>query len=420
MTTTSAWRRSVRVAIPLGLAGAVVGLAAAPALAAASLTVRVGGSSVDGSTLRQNATLQVTGSDTATDRTGLSRSRTLSLSVNRPDAGNYPLAPDKKVASDADGTISGSLDTSCPPWNSGGCTEAVNGDYIFTFSDGSTTRTSRVTLQVPPATPSGFAASTDQTVVTFTWQANSEPDLVGYDIVEGDSNDVTPGGIDPSACDSGGCSISIDFGSSARGTSATFHLFALRHTAPGSSSTVASGPSAPATANFPAPTPSNSPSDSPSSGTGGHGGKTGSGGGGSTGSGGGTGTGNTGSTGTGGTNTGTSSGPASHPVSGRHPAADLQASLPTVSAGNAPDLPSVVTEVKPLPQGTYKPTLAYPDQVQRDAVRKPVTAGAPAAVVHGLVRVLDTVALWRTVAGAAVVLLLVAHLHAWLRRVEIE
>lgn len=407
MTTLPRLRNAGRVAVPLGLACGVVGLTAAPALAAVTLTVESAAGSVDGSTVHADTTLRVTGTDTAPDRTGLSKSRTLSLSVNRPDAGEFSLAPDKKVRSSDDGSITGSLDTSCVPW-AAGCTQAVNGDYVFTFSDGSTTRTSHVTLQVPPQTPSGFAAGESGTVVTFTWQPNGEPDLVGYDIVDGDGNDVTPGGLDASSvCDSS-CSVSVDFGAGARGTSRSFRIVALRRTAPHSAGTVASDPSAAQSVSFPAASPSGSPSDQPAAGgtSGGNGGGSDAGG---------TGTASHGSTG-GGT-TGRHGG-GSRPPS-RHPAADLHATLPTASGAALPSLPTVLTEVKPLPQGSYKPTLAYPDQVQREAIRKPLTAKPTTAVDH-LVRVLDTHALWRSLAGAAVLLLLVAHLQAWLRRVDID
>ncbi len=393
-----------------GIAGATVALAAAPAVAASSITVRSGSTSVDGGTVRQNTTLQVVGSDTAPDRTGLTAARTLSLSVDPPGAGSYDLAPHKSVKSNADGTISGSLDTTCVPW-AGSCVDAVNGGYAFSFSNGSVTRTSHVTLLIPPATPRGFAATSDDTVATFTWQPNDEPDLVGYDIVEGSGNDVTPGGIDDSVCDADSCTVSIDFGGSARGTTHSFRVLALRHTAPRSTSTVDSEPSAPQSVSFAA---ASSPSGAPEAGSG-SGDGTGSGGGSGQSDGGGT-----GRTSSGGGHSGSGEGsPSTHRVSGRHPAADLRASLPTVTAGSAPDLPNVVTEIKPLPQGTFKPTLAYPDRVSRDPVTRPVAA-APDGVVHDIVRVLDTSALWRGVGAAAVLLLLVGHLHAWIQRVEVD
>jgi hypothetical protein len=149
-----------------------------------------------------------------------------------------------------------------------------------------------------------------------------------------------------------------------------------------------------------APTPSNSPAGGGSGGSSGGAGGTG---GGSTGAG----------------HTGSGSGAGHHPVSGKHPSADLSASLPTYTAGSAPDLPSVLTEVKPLPQGTYKPQLPYGDQVTREPVRHKDT-GVRATVAHDIAGVLDTGSLWRGVAGAALLLLVAGHLHAWVQRVETD
>jgi hypothetical protein len=98
--------------------------------------------------------------------------------------------------------------------------------------------------------------------------------------------------------------------------------------------------------------------------------------------------------------------------------ADLNSSLPTVSAGNAPNLPDTITEVKPLPEGTYKPTLAYPIPLTSDS-RHPVSQSS-AGVVTDLRRVLDTSALWRGLAGAALLALVVAHLRAWVARVDVN
>ena len=108
-------------------------------------------------------------------------------------------------------------------------------------------------------------------------------------------------------------------------------------------------------------------------------------------------------------------------MSGKHAAADLRTSLPTVTAAGAPDLPSVLTEVKPLPQGSYKPVLPYGDQVVKD--KKPQLAqGNQGAqqVLQDFRKVLDIGALWRSLAGAVVLMLAAAHLRAFVERVEPE
>ena len=130
-----------------------------------------------------------------------------------------------------------------------------------------------------------------------------------------------------------------------------------------------------------------------------------------------------GSTGGGSTSGGTTARGTSHgggkSISASHPSAALKAYLPTLSAGAAPNLPSVVTEIKPLPQGTYKPTLAYPDQVipGERVVHKRGTAIA--SVRDDLVRVLDVSALWKALGAAAVLLLVAGHLRAWLESVDL-
>ena len=392
--------RVARIAVPAGIAVAVVTLAAAPALAATNISVSSGGSSMsDGSVLDHDATISVKGTTDAG-----TTSRQLKLTVDPPNRSAVTLKTGTASALQS-GQLSASLDTSCPDWSDSPCVEAVNGTYTFTFQAGSTTSSSSVDLRVPPAAPSGFQASNNGTVVTFSWTPNSEPDLMGYDIVDGSGNDVTPGGMDAgSVCDSSGCSVSVDFGSNAQGTSRSFSVLALRHTSPGSGGSISSPSSNSQTVTFPAP-PSPPPSSSPGGGSGG-----GTGGGGS---GGGTSGGGGGSSGGGGGSTGHGT----RQLSGKHPAADLRSSLPMVTAAGAPDLPSVLTEVKPLPQGSYKPTLAYPDQVAKTPAGSAVKHNAQ-AVFKDFRKVLDIGALWRSLAGAVVLMLAAAHLRAFVERVE--
>ena len=394
--------QGARVGVPLGIALAVVGFAAAPALAATNVSVTSGGSNLsDGAVLDHNTNVSVKGSSDST-----ASSRQLKLTVNPPGRSAFTLKTGT-ASPLQNAQLSASLDTSCPDWSDSPCVEAVNGTYTFTFQAGSASSSSSVQLRVPPAAPNGFQAANKGTVVSFTWSPNSEPDLMGYDIVDGSGNDVTPGGMDAnSVCDGGGCGVSIDFGPSAQGTTRSFSLVALRHTSPGSGGSVSSPASAAQTVTFPAPPPP-PPSSSPSSG--------GSGGAGSGGSGG---------TADGPTGSGSASGrggSSAHQLSGRHPAADLRTSLPTVTAAGAPDLPSVLTEVKPLPQGSYKPVLPYGDQVVK--TKKPLVAddrNNAQQVLHDFRRVLDIGALWRSLAGAVVLMLAAAHLRAFVERVEVD
>lgn len=394
-------RRTGRIALPTGIAGAVVMLTAAPALAAVALSIS--GSHLSNGQVRENDRITASGSGSATDPTGLSGSRTVKLSVRTPADGNYTF-DSKSVPNNKDSQLSGTFDTSCAPWSN--CRPAANGTYTFVFDDGSRSSSKDVTLVIPPATPTGFDATTDGTVATFDWQPNAEPDLLGYAILDG-STDVTGGGVDAgSVCDGSGCEVTIDFGTGVRGTQHTFSVVALRHTSPGSSGSIDSPASASKTVTF---APETAPSDAPSSGG------TGTGSGAGTGSGTGTVGGGTHTSGTGGTHGGRGSAP-----SGKHAAADLRSTLPTLSAGAAPDLPSVLTEVKPLPQGSYKPVLPYGDQVTREKVTRPSVAGITASRVDGVAKVLDTAKIWRGLGVAAALLLVAGHLHSWTRRVELD
>jgi hypothetical protein len=382
MTARNLLRHGGRVALPLGIAAAIAGLATGPVFAAAGNPTVTRG---DGS----DATAAATSSDTCLHIDGTvpqSVSGATTSLVIVDAQGNSHSVGSVKASATASKTLSFQFSTAGLSW-SGGCgsgsKQALNGTYKAQLTGGVNASAS-FRLALPPATPSGFAADASDTVASFTWNPNQEPDLAGYDIVDETTNtDVTSGGVDAgSVCDASGCSVSVDFGSGAQGTTHTFHVVALRHTSPGSSGYLDSPASPSKSVAFPAaPTPSSTPP----------GGGSGGGSGGSGGSGGGSGGGGSGSggSGSGGSTAGHGSGKSSHPVSGKHPAADLSASLPTYTAGSAPDLPSVLTEVKPLPQGTYKPQLPYGDQVTREAIRHKDT-GVTATVAHDIAAVLDT------------------------------
>jgi len=392
-----------RAGIAVGIGGAIVGLAAAPAAAAtAGLSVSPTG------TQNHNVVITVSGSY---DNSTSASSKAVKLTVDKPDSSSATLYSGTAGSFSSGSTPSKSVDTSALD---------INGDYVFRFTVGSTTYGPQtVSMRVPPAKVGGFTASPSGTVAHFTWSANSEPDLAGYDLVDvtdsGNPRDLTPGGVGANVCDSSGCSVDIDFGSSAQGTSRQFVIDALRYSSPSHSSTLASGDSAPATVNFPAPPPPSSGGSSDgssgggsSSGGGGGGGTTGGSTGGSTGGGSSSG-GTTGGSAGGGK---TSGGKSGHGISSDHPNVALKAYLPSFTAGAAPNLPAVVTEVKPLPEGTYKPTLAYPDQVVGETSHRQGAATA-AGVREELVRVLNVDAVWKSLAGAVLVLLMAAHLRAW-------
>jgi uncharacterized membrane protein YgcG len=388
MNARATSRRLLRAAVPVGIVGAVVGLAAAPALAATSFSVTANGSNADGRTFTAHTTLSISGHlDTSLS------SRTLALLVERPDSSTYTLRT-KSVGPGSDATINTSVDTACPPWAASPCNPAANGTYTFTFtSNGSVKGTPvTVTLAVRPAkpdAPTGFAASASGTVATFSW--NTVSDVDGYRLYDG-GNPLAD--VDPSICGSSSCAVTYNYGPAVYGTTHSFHAVALRD---GASGTVESDPSGSDSVTFPdAPA---SPTPSAGGGSGGGGGGSGSGG-----------------SGSGGGSTGGHSNP---PTTTGNVARDLNTHLPTTSAGAAPNLPSVIATIEPLPEGTYKKTLAYPPRVVGETERRE-TAGKATAVVQDIARVLDEGALWRGLAGAAVLMLVAAHLRAWVARVEID
>jgi hypothetical protein len=400
MSTNGSARLIARVLVPVGVVGAVVGAAAVPAFADSTVTVN-GGASAE---IDSHAVVSIAGHyDNSTSPT----SKPLQLVVTDPSGGAHVIYSGTAGAF-AKGTIpTQSFDTSCQPWATT-CIEPDNGDYSFVVKLGSAPSTpATVWLRLPAAKVANFRAGPAGTVANFSWSADTDPGLTGYDVRDS-SGSVTPGGLDPSSvCDSSGCSVSIQFGSGVAGTSRSFTVLATRRD--GHGGTVTSDPADWQTVNFPAP--------STGGGGGGGGGSTGSG----SGSGSGGGSGSTGgthqTTGGGGTGSSTGSGSARR-LHRNHPAADLRTFLPTASAGAAPDLPSVLTEVKPLPEGTYKPTLAYPDQVSREALKKPTTVAA--TVQRDLNTIIDSGPLWRAIAGAALLMLVAAHLRAWTERVELD
>jgi hypothetical protein len=386
-------RVSARLALPLGIASTAVAIAAAPAFAASSVTVNGDDSGV----VDHQTTLSIVAHY---DNSGSLTGKTVNLVVTDPSGNDHTLWTGTAKAASTGNSPAISFDTACEPWTSP-CAEAVNGSYAFRVDVGSTSSSATsIRFNVPPAAVQNFRGGADGTVATFSWNNNTEPDLVDYDIRTGGS-DVTRGGLDPSSvCDSSGCSVSIQFGSDVSGTQEQFAIVARRRSAGGG---LVESPDATTNVSFPAP-PSPAPSGRPGS-TGGGGGSTaGSGGRGGTASGGGAGGGTRGTT--------TSDRPL-----GKHPAADLRAYLPTVTAGSAPDLPSVITEVKPLPMGTYKP-LVYPNRIKREAIHSG-QPGVAAAVVGDIAGVVDSGPLWRALAGAAVLMLVAAHLRAWVERTDV-
>src|SRR4051794_27559903 len=101
-------RHAGRVALPVGIAAAVVTLTAAPAFAAISISIS--GSHLSNGQVRENDRLTVSGSGSATDPTGLSGSRSVKLSVRTPSDGSFTF-DSKSISSSRDSQLSATLDT---------------------------------------------------------------------------------------------------------------------------------------------------------------------------------------------------------------------------------------------------------------------------------------------------------------------
>ena len=103
-----------------------------------------------------------------------------------------------------------------------------------------------------------------------------------------------------------------------------------------------------------------------------------------------------------------------------------QAKLPNLSSGDLPgaNLPGAVLPgaegagTQALPQGTYKPTLAYPSTATSSSPA--LETGTKSSVTSSFQAVVDKPVLWRALALAIILLLGGTHLLSWLRRTPID
>jgi hypothetical protein len=352
----------------------------------------------------------------------------LSISVPGPQAGPYV------VASTTGSSLSWTFTPACPN-HSGGCptgsAPAYNGRYTASLSGG-TTGTRTVYLQVPPAAPTGVAATaTAQHRVKVTWAANKEPDLTGYDVFASDGTVV----VENLPIDT--LSYEFDLPDSGYGGEHGYVVRAHRlacANCPDNSAQLDSPLSQPGTVTLTEPTPEPQPSDD-----GGSGG-TSTGGGDNTGNGG---YGNDGTTSSGGTSTGgnSSGGGTTQPSgngyddagntsgsfsSGSKPAAAVAQQraafgltfknfAPKLGAPKLPPLPQFAPQ--PLPEGTYDPLLNYGDD--KEPGGGAAVASGPSlttSVVETFTEAFQGARLFRSIAIALLLLLAAGHLRLWLRQ----
>ncbi|HVE73960.1 MAG TPA: hypothetical protein VNA30_02570 [Mycobacteriales bacterium] len=406
-------------------------LVAAASPAAADITDPVAGATYDSETTVY-IRAEIPKSTTTTD---------LRMHVPGEPAANERLLARRGPSSEA-GILRYNFDTGCATFPTcSGRAPARNGTYQLTLSGGTSHRTTFV-LRIPPRPPTSVQArTTAYREITITWQKGDEPDLTGFLLTTGDETVIKQLGLD--ACSGTDCRTTVGYNQDEFGER-SFAVKALRSTAPGSTENIASSRSAVASSQLEAPPPppppppsSAEPSPTPSSGGSGSG-STGSGsgsGGGPpiTGGGSGTGSGSGSGSGSGASGGGRTTGPITNTgggnVGGITASAGNRAALaqrtafgltfrafgPKLGIAKLPPLPQTSAPVvagAPEPDGTFEETLSYEDQIITERVSVPQSASARVSRAVG--HALDSDQLWKSLAGALILLLVGAHLRRWL------
>jgi hypothetical protein len=323
-------------------------------------------------------------------------------------------------------------------------TQVANGGYqavlttktrgITSCSTDSTKPSKSWTFAVAPSAPTGVDATlSGDRQITVTWNMVSGPDPDKYYLYDASAGVVLTAVPNTSDyCSGGRCAEVVTYPQSTYGQE-SFQVSALRSN--GTGDYVESEKSSSASATLPPP-PTSDPSPSPGGGGtgGGQGGGQGGGGGGGTGgggtaggggaAGGGSGTGSTG-TGTGGGATGGGAGTTSGSSLGLGSIGGVRRGLTfSASSGNVilppappPAIAAPGANLDPVigasPDGPYKETLPYG---ARAAAGQTEHRGAAAQVFHEVSVAFDGARLWRSLAGAFLLLLAGAHLRVWMRR----
>ncbi len=402
-------------------AGALVTLAALPAAAAGSHL----------SVTRASDGSQVTDAVTRTDvlqvRAQLPAQTGSTQLVVSPPAGGGHVVAQGSASQFSSATLAFDFSTDCFTYDPkrapcSGRSPAPNGTWTLQLTGG-LSETRQLVLRIPPAKVTGLSGSAQGTTVTLHWTPGAEPDLRGYQVLDGAGNVVVTGIAPADACTSDGCQAAFDVGKNATGQR-TFAVRSQRAVCPSCSDTLPAPASDPVTVTVGSPS-SSTPTSGGSTGGSSQGtvsysggqsssGSTAGGAGGAT-SGGGT------AAPQGSTTSGHQTSPARATTTQRaRPSGNLDSTfnrfVPPPAAAAAPDVPAV--QMAPMPEGTYKPELAYGDQTVGGYVKvRDAGGGSLQAVVEGVV---SSGSLWRSVAGALVMVLAAAHLWAWLARTRLD
>jgi hypothetical protein len=384
-----------------GIIGAGVFGFAAPAAAATDSVTIDNASSL---TIKSSQSLSIQGVAAAYCQSGLSK-RSASLSLQGPSGSSSVTQTIKSSGNtpcNKDITMSASI-----------ASPKRNGSYLVKLDSHGVEKTAALNVLIAPSRATGFAVSSAGTTASFSWTANPEPDITGYQVTSGSGSTVATTGTD--ACSGSSCATSVDLGSGVAGKTEKFAVRAVRCGLSCSDAVV--GPSSStASTTFPKATPSPTPTPTPTTtptGGGGNGGNGGNGGGGgiilSAGNGGGHGS-HTGGAGGGGGGAGSKHQPKNH-----LPSFHI-GSLPVI---HLPSLPGLETKVKPLVLGKPGGKIHYPaPKLATTTKQKPRTTTQ--AIRHDIVTGLKMPPLWRGVAAAAILLLIAMHLRAWAARVDLS
>lgn len=395
------------------MAGGVAALAVvgfAPTLASAAAnndTVTVAGGSQYTYTFNQSPSIKAVAQPNCAV---LSNPKPVVLSISGPGVSDSTLVSHKADCGSAVtlSPSSSSVNTAHPAWN-GATSAADNGVYTVTLNNQGRTKSASFTLLIPPAKPKGFTVTPEGgTLATFNWDANTEPDLTGYEITDSSGNPIVSPGTD--ACSSGACSTGpIALSSSVAGHTERYSIYAQRSCGGASCSAghVTSTSAAESSATFPAAPSSPTPTPTKSTGNGGGGGNATNGGGSTGGGGGGSNLGSiTTHVGGGSTNLGQTDGNGS--ITSNLPPASLNGSQLSV---HVPSLPGAKVSIKPLDPGAKPGKIKYPSPL--------IAHQADKSIVHDIKSGLTGAPLWRGIAAAAVLILIAVHLRAWVSRTEL-
>ncbi len=409
-------RRLTQVLVAGGVFALAIGGFAPTVASAASNndSVTVAGGSSYTYTFNQSPSIQATAQPNCAT---FSSPGQVTLSLSGPGVTNPTLASHKGDCSKALtlSPSSSSVNTAHPAWD-GGSSPANNGVYTVTLNNQGRTKTASFTLLIPPAKPSGFTVTPDSaSSATFSWSANREPDITGYEITNSGGSVVA----DPTyqACSGGSCTTGpMNLGSSVAGHTERYSITAFRSCGNASCSAgqVASTSSANASGTFPAaPPPSPSPTPTPTKSTSG-----------GNNSGGASNTTGGSHHGGGGSNLGTL-----HTSNGDHngsvnlgnadPGGQVSHNLAPAAVNAlppvaAPPLPAVGTGGAQESLGAPPSKIQYP----KAPLLAPKANSAPKTLYRDFKKGLSAPPLWRGIAAAAVLLLIAVHLRAWVARTE--